>query len=118
MTFRLGRRFAAGILLLGVLSAAGLPHHEDLAGAVSGAPLERVVSGHSPLSHADHWHSGVRVKDDPCLACQSHRAAGVAPEPCRETPLTLALFHATTWSLPTVSGDAASHESRGPPALL
>ena len=118
MKLPLGRRFAAGILLLGVLSAAGLPHHEDLAGAVSGASLERVVSGHSPLSHADHWHSGVRVKDDPCLACQSHRAAGVAPEPCRETPLTLALFHATPWSLPTVSGDAASHDSRGPPALL
>jgi hypothetical protein len=111
-------RAVAGILLLGVLAAAGLHHHEDLAGAVSGGPLERVVSGHSPLSHADHWHSGVRVKDDPCLACQSHRTAGVTAKLCREAPIALALFHPTVSSLPTVSSEVASHGSRGPPALL
>ncbi|HYX22208.1 MAG TPA: hypothetical protein VFA98_15300, partial [Thermoanaerobaculia bacterium] len=71
MTVRRGllRRLAAGLLVLGAFAAAGLHHHEDLAGTVSGAPLERVVSGHSPLSRAAHWHAGVFVKDDPCLAC-------------------------------------------------
>ncbi|HKD20255.1 MAG TPA: hypothetical protein VKG23_20570 [Thermoanaerobaculia bacterium] len=114
----LGRRLAAGILLLGVLAAAGLHHHEDLWGVVSGAPLERVISGHSPLSSDAHWHSGIVVKDDPCLACQSQRSAGVAAEPCRETPLALALFHATPASISPVPIDVETHGSRGPPALL
>jgi hypothetical protein len=114
----LSRRIAAGILLFGVLAAAGLHHHEDLAGAVSGAPLERVVSNHSPLSGATHWHSGVPVKDDPCLACQSHRSVGAAPEPSREAPLTLACFHATLSFSSPVSGGIEFHGSRAPPALL
>ena len=106
------------MLLLGVLAATGLQHHEDLAGAVARAPLERVLSSHSPLSRAAHWHSGVRVKDDPCLACQSQRSAGVAPEPCREAPLALAYFQATPSPLSPVSTGIATHGSRGPPALL
>ena len=120
MTHPRGLRFraVAGILLLGVLAAAGLHHHEDLAGAVSGAPLERVVSGHSPLSHGEHWHSGVVVKDDPCLACQSQRTAGVTAESCRDIPLSLALFHAAPAPQSVSSFGVESHGSRGPPALL
>jgi hypothetical protein len=114
----LRRRAAAGILFLGVLAAGVLPHHEDLAGAIAGAPLERVLSSHSPLSKGAHFHSGVPVKDDPCLACQSHRSAGVAAELCRETPAALALFHGTPVSFSAVPADVASHGSRGPPALL
>ncbi len=114
----LGRRFAAGILLLGVLAAAGLHHHEDLAGPVAGGSLERVLSSHSPLSRAAHWHSGVRVKDDPCLACQSQRSVGAAPELCREAPLALAYFRATLSALSPVSCGVRSHGSRAPPALL
>jgi hypothetical protein len=111
-------RVVAGILLLGVLAAGALHHHEDLWGAISGAPLERVLSRHSPLSTDAHWHSGTRVKDDPCLACQSHRSVGVSPEPCREVPLALADFHATLPPLSPVSVGIESHGSRGPPALL
>jgi len=115
----IGRRFVAGILLLGALAAGGLLHHEDLAGGLSGSSqLERVLSSHSPLSSDAHWHSGVRVKDDPCLACQSQRSAGVLAEPCRETPVALAVFHATSAILSPVTAALESHGSRGPPALL
>lgn len=120
MTPPRGLRFraVAGILLLGVLAAAGLPHHEDLAGGIPGAPLERVVSRHSPLSHGEHWHSGVRVKDDPCLACHNSRAAGVTAEPCRDVPLSFALLRVAFAPLSLASTGVESHGSRGPPALL
>jgi hypothetical protein len=113
----LRRRLAAGVLLLAVLAAGGLHHHEDLT-ALAGAPTERVLSGHSPLSHGAHWHSGVQVKDDPCLACQSHRAAGLAPEPTREAPLSITFSEAATIAAATVSASIRSNGSRAPPAPL
>jgi hypothetical protein len=115
----LRRRLAAGALLLAVLAAGGLHHHEDLTGALTGgAPTERVLSSHSPLSHDAHWHSGVQVKDDPCLACQSHRAAGLAPEPTREAPLSVTFSDAAALAAATVSAAIRSNGSRAPPALL
>ena len=112
------RRVAAGLVLLGALSGAGLHHHEDLASFVPGALGERVLSGHSPLSHSVHWHSAVVVKDDPCLACQSHRVAGTTIEPCRETPLAFFLLHAVSSPISRFSAEIETHGSRGPPALL
>ncbi len=112
------RLLAAGLALLGALAAAGLHHHEDLASFVPGAAGERVLSGHSPLSHSAHWHSAVVVKDDACLACQGQRSAGVTPEICREAPLALAHFRATAAALSFLPVAVESHGSRGPPALL
>jgi hypothetical protein len=116
----LRRRLAAAVLLLAVLAAGGLHHHEDLTGGLApvGATGERVVSRHSPLSHGAHWHSGVQVKDDPCLACQSHRAAGLAPEPTRETPLSVTFSDASAIAAATVFAAIRSNGSRAPPALL
>ena len=115
----LRRRLAAGVLLLAVLAAGGLHHHEDLTGALAGgSPSERVLSSHSPLSPDAHWHSGVQVKDDPCLACQSHRAAGLAPGPTREAPLSVTFSDAAAISAAAVSAAIRSNGSRAPPAPL
>ena len=114
---RFFRRMAAAFLLLGAAAGAGLHHQEDLAG-LSGASAERVLSGHSPLSRATHWHSAVVVKDDPCLACQGQRFAGTTIELRGEAPHAFALFRAPG---SPVSPDAAgfdAHGSRAPPALL
>jgi hypothetical protein len=119
MTLRPGlfRRLAAGVLLLGALAGAGLHHHEDLVGA-SGAPAERFLSSHSPLSRAAHWHSAVRAKDDPCLACQGQRAAGLALAARREAPLTIAFFRGADGAVAVDSPAVRSNGSRAPPALL
>jgi len=112
------RRLAAGLVLFGALGGAGLHHHEDLAAFGADGSGERVLSGHSPLSHSAHWHSAVVVKDDACLACQGQRSAGVTPEICREAPLALACFHATAAAPALRPVAVESHGSRGPPALL
>jgi hypothetical protein len=115
----LRRRIAAGVLLLAVLAAGGLHHHEDLTGALTGgAAADRVLSSHSPLSHGAHWHSGVQVKEDPCLACQSHRASDLAPEPCREAPFSITFSDAAAVAAATVTSAVRSNGSRAPPALL
>ncbi|HWZ84914.1 MAG TPA: hypothetical protein VN032_01855, partial [Thermoanaerobaculia bacterium] len=75
-------------------------------------------SSHSPLSHGAHWHSGIQVKEDPCLACQSHRAAGLAPEPCREAPFSVTFSDAAAIAAATLSSTIRSNGSRAPPALL
>lgn len=112
------RRLAAGLVLCGALGGAGLLHQDDLAASAPGATAERVLSAHSPLSRAAHWHSAVFVKDDACLACQLQRFAGVAAEPCREAPLAAADFPATFTPTSLASAAVESHGSRGPPALL
>lgn len=119
MTARAGllRRLAAGLLLLGALAGVGLHHHEDLAGAV-GAPSERVLSSHNPLSRATHWHSAVRVKDDPCLACHGQRAAGLSPEAHDAAVVAAVLFHGSKIAAAPAAAALASHGSRAPPALL
>jgi hypothetical protein len=116
------RRLAAGLLLLATLAGGGLHHHEDLTGALvaggAGASADRVLSSHSPLSRGAHWHSGVQVKDDPCLACQSQRAAGFAPEPSRESPLAAVFANLEAVVVAAVSATVRSNGSRAPPALL
>ncbi len=116
------RRFAAGFLLLAALAGGGLHHHEDLNGALVaggvGAPADRVLSSHSPHSRGAHWHSGVPVKDDPCLACQSQRASGLAPEPCRESPLAVVFAHLGAVAVAMAPATPRSNGSRAPPALL
>src|SRR5215467_12341183 len=112
------RRLAAGLVLLGAFGGAGLHHHEDLASFAAGAPAERVLSGHSPLSHSAHWHSAVVVKDDACLACQTHRISGTTISVSPETPLALAFFLPASSPVSPVSTGIGSHGSRAPPALL
>ena len=117
------RRFAGAVLLLAVLAAAGgLHHHDDLFGAFQGgapgAATERVASNHSPLSKAAHWHAGVSVKEDPCLACHGHRMPGLASSACvGAQPTTLQFAVAIVTVAP---GSVVRHSggSRAPPALL
>jgi hypothetical protein len=113
------RRLWAGILLAASLAVSSAFHnHEDLAGGLQASAVDRVVSSHSPLSKAAHWHSGVRVKDDPCLACQSHRLAGLAADPCRETLVSISPHVAETLEATPASRTVLSNGSRAPPALL
>lgn len=119
----LRRRVACAVLLLAVLaSAGGLHQHEDLAGVfqggVPGAATDRFVSNHSPFEKAAHWHTGVYVKDEPCLACHGQRMAGLPADPCVETPVALIRFAAASLSFAPVSIAAVSNGSRAPPALL
>ena len=119
----LRRRLAGAILLLAVLATAGgLHHHDDLFGAfqggAAGAATERVASNHSPLSKAAHWHSGVSVREAPCLACQSQRMAGIASDTRVSAQPTILQF---AIAIVTVApGSAVRHAggSRAPPALL
>ena len=117
------RKLWTGLLLAVTFAASGALHnHEDLAGAiqgrVAGNAVERVVSTHSPLSKASHWHSGVVVKEDACLACQILRFAGVAATPCRETPISVSRFDLTVEEVSHRWEAAFSNGSRAPPALL
>jgi hypothetical protein len=119
----LRRRLALGVLLLAALTVVGgLHHHEDLAGALqggaAGASTERVASSHSPLSKAAHWHAGVRVKEDPCLACQGHRMAGLASDPCVGAPPSLLQFAVAIVTVTPGSVVLHSGGSRGPPSPL
>lgn len=119
----LRRRVAGAIVLLAVLAAAGgLHHHGDLFGAfqggAAGATVERVASNHSPLSKAAHWHAGVSVREDPCLACAGHRMPGLASGACvGAQPTTLQFAVAIVTVAP---GSVALHSgrSRAPPALF
>ena len=118
----LRRRLAGAVLLLAVLAAAGgLHHHDDLFGAFQGTPgaaTERVASSHSPLSKAAHWHAGVSVKEDPCLACHGQRLPGLASGACAGTQPTILQFAV---AIVTVApGAVVRHAggSRAPPALL
>jgi hypothetical protein len=117
------RRLWAGLLLAASFAASSAVHnHADLAGAIQGQLAgnlaERVVSTHSPLSKASHWHSGVVVKEDACLACQSQRFAGVAATPCREAPISVATFDPTVQETSHRSEAPLSNGSRAPPTLL
>jgi hypothetical protein len=116
----LRRRLAAAALLAASLAAgSGLHHHEDLAGSlleVSGKPLDRVRSDHNPLAHGAHWHAGVSVKEDPCLACAVHRLPGLLAAEALATVVHAG--HAATPSprVPTSSVASLSNGSRAPPA--
>ncbi len=116
------RKLWTGLLFAATFAATGALHnHEDLAGAIQGRlaghAVERVVSTHSPLSKASHWHSGVVVKDDACLACQILRFAGVAATPGREAPISVSQFDPTVEGASHLSESAFSNGSRAPPAL-
>lgn len=116
------RKLWAGLLIAAGFAASGALHnHEDLAGSIQGLAgnaLERVVSTHSPLSKASHWHSGVVVRDDACLACQSQKFAGVAATPCRDAPISVATFVPRGQEASASSAAPLSNGSRAPPALL
>lgn len=117
------RRLWAGLLLAASFAASGALHnHEDLAGAIQGQlagnAVELVVSTHSPLSKASHWHSGVVVKEDACLACQSQRFAGVAANPSHEAPTSATRFVPGVLEASAGSATPLSNGSRAPPPLL
>ena len=119
----LRRRLSGAVVLLAVLAAAGgLHHHDDLFGAFQGvapgAATERVASSHSPLSKAAHWHAGVSVKEDPCLACHGHRMPGLAFAPCARTQPTILQFAVAIVTVAPGSAIRRSGGSRAPPALL
>ena len=116
------QRLTAGILLAAVVATAGGLHlHENLAGLIApmspGAP-DRVVSHHSPLSKASHWHSIVRTDDHPCLACQSHRMAGLAAHASLELPVLIIEFAGDAVSSKPISIASFANGSRAPPSLL
>ena len=118
----LRRRFAGTVLLLAVLAGAGgLHHHDDLFGAFQGTPgaaTERVASSHSPLSKAAHWHAGVSVKEDPCLACHGHRMPGLASVACGGTQPTILQFAVAIVTVAPGSVVRHAGGSRAPPALF
>jgi hypothetical protein len=119
----LRRRVAGAVLLLAVLAVAGgLHHHDDLFGAfqggAAGAGTERVASSHSPLSKGSHWHSGVSVKEDPCLACHSHRMAGLSSGPCVGAQPTTLQFAVAIVTVAPGSVVLHSGGSRAPPAFF
>ena len=118
----LRRRISGAVLLLAVLAAAGgLHHHDDLFGALQGTPgaaTERVSSSHSPLSKAAHWHTGVSVKDEPCLACHGHRMPGLASGACAGTQPTILRFLVAIVTVAPGSTVRHSGGSRAPPALF
>jgi hypothetical protein len=113
-----GRCLVALVLLAAVAAAGALHHHEDLAGTLAGAGVDRIVSSHNPLSNGTHWHSDTHIKDDPCLACSSHRGAGM-PAAARFIAPLLTSFSATATRAASSSSFARlPHGSRAPPALL
>ncbi len=118
MTVSAPRRFAALLLLATVAGAAALHHHEDLAGTVGGAGGDRVVSNHSPLSKASHWHSGIHVKDDPCLACSTQRGAGMPAAAGFVVPLLASFMAVAARAASARSFARLPLGSRAPPVLL
>ena len=115
------RRLGSGILLAAVFAASGGFHqHERLSGftrpAAPGSP-ESVVSAHSPLSKASHWHSVVRDADDTCLACHGKRFAALTGRAHGPAPATL--DHFVSHSAPQAAASASrfGDPTRGPPSV-
>jgi hypothetical protein len=115
------RRLSGSVLLLAAVLAAtaGLHHHPDLARIAAAGPAggHQVLSSHSPLEKASHWHSVVRAHEHSCLACHLHRFAAI-PERAHDP----APAHADQF----VSHAAPSHAAqvfrlddptRGPPSV-
>jgi hypothetical protein len=115
------RRLTAGLLLTAVVAAAGgLHNHQSLSSLVSpatpGSP-EQVVSNHSPLSGASHWHSIVRSDDHPCLACHAHRFAAVMRGAHGPAAVALGLFVSHAAPLRAAFLSRLGDPTRGPPSL-
>lgn len=119
---RFRRASGAVLLLAAVLSAAGgLHNHADLAriAAAGMAPAggERLLSSHSPLEKASHWHSVVRVQDHSCVACHIQRFAAVASRSHSVVPSEVGLFHAHAGPASSASAFRLSDPTRGPPSV-
>ena len=112
------RRVSGGILLLAVALAAtgGVHHHPDLA-RIAAAGGERVLSTHSPLEKASHWHSVIRGHEHSCLACHLHRYEAVPERAHDPAPGHSDQFvsHASPRRAAPVFG--LSDPTRGPPSL-
>ena len=114
------RRLAAGVLLAAVGAAVGGFHqHQSLSGLISPAPgsSERVVSHHSPLSKASHWHSVVRSDEHPCLACHAHRFAAVIRGAHGHAAVAVGLFVSHAAPLGAAFLSRLGDPTRGPPSL-
>jgi hypothetical protein len=113
------KRLVVGGLLLAVLAAAA-GTHEDLArsatSASSSANGDWVVSSHSPLETASHWHSVIRGHEHSCLACHLHRFAAVPERAHDPAPAHTDQFvsHAAPQRATQVLG--LSDPTRGPPS--
>ena len=116
------RRLTGGLLLLAVMAAAGGFHnHQSLSSLVSpptAGSSEQVVSTHSPFSKASHWHSVVRSDDDVCLACHSHRMAGLAAHASLSGPVLITSLAGDAVASKPVSIASFANGSRAPPSLL
>ena len=115
------KRLACGVLFLAVLGVAGGPHHHEILGGgfgqVRSDSASRVVSNHSPLSRASHWHSGKRVQSDPCLACLVHRFAAVAPRAHGIAPVHVGLFVSHAVPQGPALAFRLCDPTRGPPSF-
>jgi len=113
------KRLTSAVLLVAAVAASGvLHHHEDLSGGFFPPAGDRVVSSHSPLEKAAHWHLGVRVKDDLCLACSVHRSIGMPGAARFDAPILTPLLAAASAAAGSRSFTRIAYGSRGPPALL
>jgi hypothetical protein len=117
---RLRSRLGCVVLLLALSVTCGLIHLEDLAVGVMGkahaAPSAHTVSRHSPRSSQTHWHLGMEVKEDPCLACQSQRMAGPLPDLAAEVALLLGGMALSGVSGEQIAIGVRSSASRAPPS--
>ncbi len=126
MAGRQRRRRISGVILLlaAVLAAAGgLHNHADLA-KIAAAGFgdntghgHRVVSSHSPLERASHWHSVIRGQDHACLACHLHRFAAVVAQAQGAAPTDVGLFVSHERPLAALLAFRLGDPTRGPPRV-
>jgi hypothetical protein len=117
----LGKRLVGtGLLLALLVAAAGIHNHADLARiAAAGGGLagtDRVLSSHSPLEKASHWHSVIRAHEHSCLACHLHRFAAIPERAHDPAPAHADQFvsHAAPQCIAQVF--RLSDPTRGPPS--
>jgi hypothetical protein len=113
---RIRRAWGGVLLLASVLGAtAGVHHHPDLA-RIAAAGGERVLSSHSPLDKASHWHSIIRGHEHSCLACHLHRFAAIPKRAHEPAPAHADQFVAHPAPRLAAQVFRLSHPTRGPPA--
>ena len=115
------RRLGSGILLAAVFAASGgFHHHERLSGFTrpeAPSSPEQVVSNHSPLSKASHWHSVVRAADDTCLTCHGQRFAAETAPAHDPAPADVDLFASHCAPRDAARPDRFGDPTRGPPSV-
>ena len=117
---RFRRASGAVLLLAAVLAAAGgLHNHPDLARIAAAGPAggERVVSSHSPLEKASHWHSVIRGHEHSCLACHLQRFASIPERAHDPAPAHTDQFVSHAAPQRAAQVFRLSDPTRGPPSV-